>query len=248
MRNNNAFKLYNRNKFYTSILANTRDLGFEPKYLPNDNDRTNFGNKLDWENKTKEIEFLLRKNGLEVPFRDSKWNPILVDVPEIPERPVGSPPKYKTKKEKIYKTKKILKSKNDASLYTNIKNYYESNNRFSYFYKKRIVRNPTNYEIIEHFFTDLYLNIQLLSQKNLSSTINTIVDLNIDILSKKNKIYLTFSELDLNLYVESIRECVIKGGSPNTNNFGYMLLGGNANTPNQATLDQWCQVNQNTTY
>ena len=162
MNTTKAFKEYQKNKFYNSIKEKTTELGFEPKYLPQEKDRTNFGYKLDWQNKTKEVESLLSKNGLEVYLVDSKNNPILTPNPPTTERPVGSQSKPGISYEKTYITKRIKKSKTDFALYNNIKNYYESNNRFFDFTKKRIVKNPPVYEVIE---STLDLRIDILSSK-----------------------------------------------------------------------------------
>lgn len=254
MKTTNAFKQYNRNKFYNSIFVKTVELGFAPKYLPNEKDRTNFGNKLDWENKTKEVESLLNSNGLQVLLTDYSGEPIYNSYvyptrEKAKELPVGVSPKYVVKKEKIYKTKRILKSKNDVSLYTNIKNWYEANNKFDDFRRiKRKIVNPKVYEIIEYFFTDLYLNLTILSNKNIANIIESTVELNVDVFSKKYKIYSTLSELDLYVYVRSTKECVINGGIPPTNNFAYFLLGGDPNTSNPMTLEEWCRVNQKEFY
>lgn len=201
MNTTEAFKQYQKNKFYNSIKKKTTELGFDPKYLPQEKDRTNFGYKLDWENKTKEVEYLLSKNGLEVYLVDSKNDPILTPNPYTPERPVGSQSKPGISYDKTYRTKRIKKSKTDFALYNNIKNYYESNNRFFDFTKKRVVKNPPVYEVIE-----------------------SVLDLRIDILSSK--------------------ECVINGGSPSTNNFSYMLFGGNSSSDDPITVEEWCTINQ----
>ena len=66
MRQNTAFKNYSSNKFYQSIKNKTNEIGFAPDYLSNEKDRTNFGNKLDWQQKTKEVESLLNRNGFPV--------------------------------------------------------------------------------------------------------------------------------------------------------------------------------------
>lgn len=253
MKTTNVFKQYNRNKFYNSIYTKTVELGFAPKYLPNEKDRTNFGNKLDWENKTKDVEALLSKNGLQVVFTDYAGNPIYNSYvyptrEQVKELPIGAKPKYVVKKEKIYKTKRILRSKNDVSLYTNIKNWYEANNKFDDFRRIRKNIKPPNHEIIEYFFTDLYLNLTILSNKHLATTIESTVDLNIDIFSKKHKLYSTFSELDLYVYVKSNKECVINGGIPTTNNFAYFLLGGKPDTENPLSIEEWCKVNQTEFY
>lgn len=234
MKTTNIFKEYYKNKFYYSVYAKTIELGFDPKYLPNEPDRTNFGNKLDWKNKTKEVESLLSKSGFKVFVKNSKGIPILSKTPT-------------SAGDKTYKIKRILKSKNDVSLYTNIKNYYESNNRFFNFSRrsKQSVLPPTpTYEIIKYFFTDLFLNIKLLSTKNTSIVHDSSIDLNIDIFSRKNKLYSTFSELNLNIYIDNVKECMINGGKPKTKNFGYMLLGGNPNNSNPLTLEEWCDINQ----
>jgi hypothetical protein len=224
MNTTKAFKEYQRNKFYNSIKEKTTELGFDPKYLPQEKDRTNFGYKLDWQNKTKEAESLLSKNGLEVYLVDSKNNPILTPNPHVPERPIGSQVKPGVSYERTYVTKRIKKSKTDFALYNNIKNYYESNNRFFNFTKKRFVKNPPVYEIIEFFNTDIILNLKLESIKKVPSSQESILDLRIDILSS--------------------RECVINGGLPSTNNFSYMLFGGNSSSEDPITVEEWCTTNQ----
>jgi hypothetical protein len=249
MKTTNSFKQYNKNKFYNSIFIKTKELGFKPQYLPQEKDRTNFGYKLDWEKKTKEVESLLSKNGLEVYLKDASNNPILQLITTSTERPTGSQQLPTTHYEKIYRTKRIKKSKNDVALYTNIKNYYESNNRFADFTrKKKTSISPPTYDVIAYFFTDLYLNLKLVSTKNLSEINTSTVDLNIDVLNKKNKIYVTFSEIDLNVYVTSSRECLINGGNPPTNNFAYMLLGGKTDSEDKITIEEWCQINQPSFY
>jgi hypothetical protein len=162
MNTTEAFKQYQKNKFYNSIKKQTTELGFDPKYLPQEKDRTNFGYKLDWENKTKEVEYLLSKNGLEVYLVNSKNDPILTPNPHTPERPVGSQSKPGISYEKTYRTKRIKKSRTDFALYNNIKNYYESNNRFFDFTKKRVVKNSPVYDVIESV---LDLRIDILSSK-----------------------------------------------------------------------------------
>lgn len=224
MNTTNAFKQYQKNKFYNSIKEKTTELGFDPKYLPQEKDRTNFGYKLDWENKTKEVEYLLSKNGLEVYLVDSKNDPILTPSPPTPERPVGSQSKPGISYNKTYITKRIKKSKTDFALYNNIKNYYESNNRFFNFTKKRVVANPPVYDIIEYFTTDIKINLKLESIKKIPVVQESILNLRIDILSS--------------------RECVINGGSPSTNNFSYILFGGNSTSEDPATIEEWCAVNQ----
>lgn len=226
MKTTEAFKIYQRNKFYSSIKNKTKELGFRPNYIQIDRDRTNFGYKLDWDEKTKEIESLLSENGLEVYLVDSKNNPILESRPPTPERPIGSPNKPGTTYEQVHKTKRIRNSKTDFALYNNIKNYYEANKKFfkSEFIKKRKVSGQPVYEIIDYFFTDINLNLKLISTKKIPISETSTLNLKIDILSA--------------------RECVINGGIPTTNNFAYMLFGGNSLSESPITLEEWCAINQ----
>ena len=298
MRQNTAFKNYSSNKFYQSIKNKTNEIGFAPDYLSNEKDRTNFGNKLDWQQKTKEVESLLNRNGF--PVSISAINPgsmkflgtytvasTLVSLEKLIESGskkiitkdlfpgmyvfgYGIKPDTVIQKiqsgnrillskkpsasgtKTIYfsennltgggddiKKKRINRSKNDSSLYLNIKNYYESNNRFFDF-----TRNG-NKNIIAYFLSDLYVDISLLSTKTKLYVEYPALDLNVDIETRKSKLYNSNSELNLNISFDILRECIINGGHPPTNNFSFMLFGGKPNTENLISVEQWCRITQN---
>ena len=298
MKQNIPFKNSNSNKFYQSVKTKTTEIGFKPNYLTNEKDRTNFGNKLDWQQKTKEVESLLSKKGL--PVSVSAANPsskkflgiytvasqlvvlesiinsgskkiITKDLfpgmyvfgygikPDTVIQKIQSGNRILLSKKPsasgtktIYfsennltgggddiKKKRINRSKNDSSLYLNIKNYYESNNRFFDF-----TRNG-NKNIIAYFLSDLYVDISLLSTKTKLYVEYPALDLNVDIETRKSKLYNSNSELNLNISFDILRECIINGGHPPTNNFSFMLFGGKPNTENLISVEQWCRITQN---
>jgi hypothetical protein len=301
MRPNAAFKNFNSNKFYQSIRTKTNEIGFAPDYLSNEKDRTNFGNKLDWQQKTKDVESLLSKNGF--PVSVSASNPrslkflgtytvasTLVSLEKIIESGskkiitkdlfpgmyvfgYGIRPNTVIKKiqsgnrillskkpsssgtKSIYfsesnltggsddiQIKRINRSKNDSSLYLNIKNYYESNNRFFNFTR---IGFGTDRNIVAYFLSDLYVDISLLSTKTKLNYEYSDINLNIDIETRKSKLHSINSELNINISFDILRECVINGGRPPTNNFSFMLFGGKPDTENLISVEEWCRVNQN---
>jgi hypothetical protein len=307
---NTASRNSNSNKFYQSIKNKTNEIGFAPNYLSNEKDRTNFGNKLDWQQKTKNVESLLSKKGM--PVSVSAGNPgskkflgtytiasQLVSLENLIEpgsrrtitkdlfpgmyvfgygikpdtviqkiqsgnrillskKPSASGTKTiyfsennLTEGGEDIKTKRIGRSKNDSALYLNIKNYYESNNRFFDFTRnKKIVfpvptPTPTGYEVIAYFLSDLYIDLSLLSTKSqLFSTYST-VDLKTEIETRKSKLYSNYSEVNLNISFDNLGECIINGGRPFTDNFSFMLFGGKPNSENLISIEQWCRITQN---
>ena len=313
MKQNTAFKNSNSNKFYQSVKTKTTEIGFKPNYLTNEKDRTNFGNKLDWQQKTKEVESLLSKKGL--PVSVSAANPgskkflgiytvasqlvvlesiinsgskkiITKDLfpgmyafgygikPDtviqkiqsgnriiLSKKPSASGTKTIYFSEKNLtgggsdiKKKKIGRSKNDSSLYLNIKNYYESNNRFFDFTRnKKIVfppaptPTPTGYEIIAYFLSDLYIDLSLLSTKSQLYNTYSTVDLNVGVQTRKSKLYSNYSEVNLNVSFDgnNIGECIINGGRPFTDNFSFMLFGGKPNNEDLISIEEWCRITQN---
>jgi len=304
MRQNTAFKNSNSNKFYQSIKDKTKELGFSPNYLSNEKDRTNFGNKLDWQEKTKDVESLLSKNGF--PVSVSASNPrsmkflgtytvasTLVNLKKIVEsgskkiitkdlfpgmyvfghgiqpdtviakiqsgnrillssKPTSSgtrtiyfSEKNLTSGESDIKTKRINRSKNDSALYLNIKNYYESNNRFFDF--TRNGNKPGDRGVVAYFLSDLYININLLSTKTQLYSAYSAVDLNVDIETRRSRLYNNNSELNLNISFDNLDlgKCIINGGRPFTDNFSFMLFGGKPNTENLISVEEWCRITQN---
>jgi hypothetical protein len=310
MKPNTSFKNSNSNKFYQSIKNKTSEIGFAPDYLANEKDRTNFGNKLDWQQKTKDVEFLLSKKGLSVSvaainpgskkFLGSytvasqlvclqeivgsgsnktitknlspgmyvfgygiKPNTTIKKIQSgnriiISQKPVSSG--FRT----IYfsennltgeagdvKSKRMGRSKNDSSLYLNIKNYYESNNRFFDFTRNKTIvfppptPTPTGYEVIAYFLSDLYVDLSLISTKSLLYDVHSTVDLNVEVETRKSKLYSNYSEVNLNISFDQLGECIIDGGHPITNNFSFMLFGGKPNTEGLISIEQWCRITQN---
>lgn len=298
---NTAFKNSNSNKFYQSVKTKTKEIGFAPDYLANEKDRTNFGNKLDWQQKTKEAESLLSRNGL--PVSVSAINPgskkflgtytvasqlvVLESIIDSRSKKIitkdlfpgmyvfgyGIKPYTVIKKiqsgnriilsqkpsvsgtKTIYfsennltdggndaRIKRINRSKNDSSLYLNIKNYYESNNRFFDFTRYAL---GTDRNIVAYFLSDLYVDISLLSTKTKLYCEYSALNLNVDIETRKSKLYGIKSELNLNISFDILRECIINGGHPITNNFSFMLFGGKPNTENLISVEQWCRITQN---
>ena len=311
MKQNTAFKNSNSNKFYQSVKTKTTEIGFSPIYLANEKDRTNFGNKLDWQQKTKEVESLLIKKGL--PVSVSAANPgskkflgtytvasqlvVLESIIDSASKKIitkdlfpgmyvfGYGIKPDTVIQKIQSgnriilskkpsasgtktiyfseknltaggsdivNKKIRRSKNDSALYLNIKNYYESNNRFFDFTRnKKIVfppvptPTPTGYEVIAYFLSDLYIDLSLLSTKSQLYNTYSTVDLNIDIQTRKTKLYSNYSEVNLNISFDNLGECIINGGRPPTDNFSFMLFGGKPNSEDLISIEEWCRITQN---
>jgi hypothetical protein len=308
---NTTFRNSNSNKFYQSIKNRTTEIGFAPNYSSNEKDRTNFGNKLDWQEKTKNVESLLSKKGM--PVSVSAVNPgskkflgtytiasqlvvlesiinsgakkiITKDLfpgmyvfgygikPDtviqkiqsgnrilLSKKPSASGTKTIYFSEKNLtgggsdiRQKKIGRSKNDSSLYLNIKNYYESNNRFFDFTRNKTIvfpptptPTPTGYEVIVYFISDLYIDLSLLSTKSqLYSTYST-VDLNAAVQTSKSKLYSNYSEVNLNISFDNLGECIINGGRPFTDNFSFMLFGGKPNTEDLISIEQWCRITQN---
>jgi hypothetical protein len=298
---NTAFRNSSSNKFYQSVKNKTKEIGFAPDYLANEKDRTNFGNKLDWQQKTKEAESLLSKNGFSVSV--SSCNPgsmkflgtytiasNLVSLEKLIEsgskkiitkdlfpgmyvfgygirpntviqkiqsgnRILLSKKPSSSGTKTIYfsennltdgggdvRTKRINRSKNDSSLYLNIKNYYESNNRFFDF--KRYA-SGTDKSIVAYFLSDLYVDISLLSTKTKLYFEYSTLDLGVDVETTKSKLYNKNSELNLNISFDILGECIINGGHPPTNNFSFMLFGGKPNTENLISVEQWCRITQN---
>lgn len=307
---NTALRNSNSNKFYRSIKNKTIELGFNPSYLPNEKDRTNFGNNLDWQQKTKDVESLLSRNGM--PISVSAGNPAsvkflgtytiasqLVNLKNIIDsgsRRVITTDLFKgmyvfghgikpnttikeiqsgnrillSKKPSISGTKtiyfclnnlngnsddirikRIKRSKNDSSLYLNIKNYYESNNRFFDFTRNQNFHvppptpTPTGYEVIAYFLSDLYISLSLLSTKSKLYEVYSTVDLNAEVETKRNRLYTNYSEVNLNVSFDYLGECIINGGHPNTTNFSFMLFGGNSGTEDLISIEQWCKITQN---